>query len=105
MTKQVTIHLARRITLNRAGHDAIELAAGRNTVDADVAAHAFVKAHTVEVGPDHSDELDELRKQAAAGAARIADLEEQLAQKVADLEALVASMTPPADAKPAKAKA
>lgn len=127
--KQVTIYLARRITLNRAEREAVELQAGPNTVDADVAAHPFVKAHTVDAGPDHGAELDALRAELAdtdtkqrariaeltteagrlvderdAAVARIADLEEQLAQKAADLDALVASMTPPAETKPAKAK-
>lgn len=134
MSKQVTIHLARRVTLNRAGHDAVELQAGRNVVDADVAAHPFVKAHTVDAGPDHGAELDELRaklaelsaklgdaheeiedrgdaikaalKERDAAVARVADLEEQLAQKAADMDALIASIPAPAvEAKSAKSKA
>lgn len=144
MSKQVTIYLARRVTLNRADHEPVELQAGRNTVDADVAAHPFVKAHTVDGGSDNSGELDELRAalaeqsahilaanaqlnaRAKENDARVADLQEQLAQKdadaealkearnealaqlaqkSADLDALVASMTPPAEAKPAKTKA
>jgi polyhydroxyalkanoate synthesis regulator phasin len=147
MSKQVTIYVSRKITLNRADKDPIALEQGRNVVDADVADHPFVKHHTIEGGSTvDGAELEELRarveeltEQLAAGnapgtggkaiekvradlaaaraelatagkamielrnaldaeRARVAELEQQLAAKDADMAALVDAMSKPADA-------
>lgn len=100
MTKQVTIYLSRRLTLTRAGQDSVNLEPGRNIVDEDVAAHPFVKAHTteaVDATPDevaglrarvasqneHIDSLradrDDLQARHDKHAARVAELESELA--------------------------
>lgn len=71
--KQVTIYLSRKITLNREGKDSLALEPGRNVVDADVAAHPFIKAHTVEALDITPDEVSALRE-------RVAQLEAELAE-------------------------
>lgn len=78
---QTTIYLSRGFTLNRNGHDPVELKEGRNTVDADVAKHDFVKAHTVDAAPDRTSEVDALT-------ARVAELEALVAEKDAALAEL-----------------
>lgn len=69
--KQVTIYLSRKLTLSRHGQEPLVLDAGRNVVDADVAAHQFVKHFTVEAIDASPDEVAELR-------ARVADLENRI---------------------------
>lgn len=115
--KQVKIHLSRAIIFNRKGKEPLELQAGANTVDADVAEHAFIKAHlsdpnaeAIEAGdPELQAKYDEVVKANEAGSAivakanaKIAALEKQLAgvkdgkaiaeanAKIAALEAQVA---------------
>lgn len=91
MSKKVNIHVSRRITVSRPGQEPVVLEPGRNTVDEDVARHPYVKHFlTDEPAVVDNAEADALR-------ARVTELEEQLAQKTADLDALVASMSAPAE--------
>lgn len=58
--KKVRIHLSRKLTFERPEHDPLKLHAGHNEVDADVAAHPFVKAHLTDApSVVDSKELDE----------------------------------------------
>lgn len=119
--KKVTIFLSRRITLMRNEHEPLALEAGRNdNVDADVAAHPFVKYHTLESASIAAEDVDAMQARIAeletllaqkenveagekaeggkggpalrAARARIAELETLVAQKDADMQALVDSM-------------
>jgi len=116
--KQVKIHLSRAVILNRKGEEPVPLQAGANTVDADVAEHAFVKAHlsdpnaeAIETGdPELQAKYDELLAANEAGSkivakanAKIESLEKQLAgakdgkalvaanARIAELESVVAA--------------
>lgn len=107
MSKQVNIYLSRKITLARKGMQSLALAAGRNTVDADVADHAFVKAHCINAADAadvaKADAKAEARAKAAEAAlalseSEVADLkaaneelQKQLDAKTAELEAMVAA--------------
>jgi len=108
MANKTAIYLSRKITLMRHGEDPLALEAGRNEVDADVAAHPFVKAHTVDAvdaatedtAPLHARiaELEQRLVEAEAipasgkAKARIAELEQALKQKEADMAALLESL-------------
>jgi uncharacterized coiled-coil protein SlyX len=91
MSKQVTIFLSRKITLNRSDKEgavlpAVELAAGRNVVDPDVAAHPFVKHHTYEASASvDAGEVEALR-------VRISELEEHAEQQAAHIRAANAQL-------------
>lgn len=123
MSKKINIHVSRRITVSRPGQEPVVLEPGRNAVDEEIARHPYVK-HFLTDEPTAADnaEADALRARVAdlekkldaqesahkeffdaavaerqAQAARVTELEEQLAQKTADLDALVASMSAPAE--------
>lgn len=78
--KQVRVHINRRITLQREGKEDVVLRPGLNHVDADVAAHPFVKEHLT----DAPDELVSAELEAAN--ARIAELVEEVQALRAEIE-------------------
>jgi hypothetical protein len=89
------VFVNRKFTLNRAGHEPLSFNIGANTVDADVADHPFVVAHTV-AATDSVDVAGELQslKDALAVATKRADAAES---KVAELQAVIdaaAAMSP-----------
>lgn len=84
--KKVRIFVSRKITLERPEKDPVVLTPGANLVDADVAEHKFVKAHTVEGASEAADAAD------AALQAKIAELLEKnaaLEAKVAEQDAVI----------------
>jgi hypothetical protein len=100
--KKVTVYVSRRFTLNRPGKAPVAFQPGANTVDSDVAAHDFVRAHAVgpaESGADLSGALDAATKRADAAesaldaATKRADAAEGEAIKAhADLDAATAKI-------------
>lgn len=99
---KVHIHLSRKITLSRAGHPDVSLDRGHNFVDADVADHPFVKAHTVETRESdaNDDALAALRAELAAEKQRADDAERQAAaekQRADELAAVLEAMSAEAD--------
>lgn len=90
MSKKVRIFVSRKITLERDGHEAVVMPAGANLVDADVAAHPFVKAHAVDGASEAADAADaELQAKIAELLAEKGTLE----AKVAELQAVVDAFT------------
>lgn len=88
-TKQITVFVNRRFTLNRAGKDAVAFQPGANIVDADVAEHPFVKAHTVAATEGSAADLAADLKTAKDALAVMTKRAETAEAKVAELQAVL----------------
>lgn len=76
-----SIHITRKITLQREGHEDVTLEKGHHTVADDVAEHKFVKFHTSSVadaGADTADLQALLEQTRIAAAAEIERLQSSL---------------------------
>lgn len=88
-TKKVTVFVNRAITLNRADKEPVSLKPGANVVDADVAEHPFVKAHTVAATEGNAADLA-AELQAAKDALAVEKKRAGTAEaKVAELQAVI----------------
>lgn len=86
-----SIHITRKITLQREGHEDVTLEKGHHTVADDVAEHKFVKFHTSSVadaGADTADLQALLEQTRIAAQAEIEQLKEQLAAAQDDATAV-----------------
>lgn len=73
---QVTVYVRRKFTLRRGELPPVQFQPGANTVDADVAAHPFVKGLTVgSAEAPGSAELDAMRARAEAAEAQVVELQ------------------------------